>query len=86
MGFRLNAVLPRPVETPILRDLEGSMGKDNLGAVKELLGRHATPGDIAGATVFLVSDAARWINGHPLIVDGGISGAVLAGLVTPPDI
>ncbi len=86
MGFRINAVLPGPVETPILVDFEDSMGKDNLDAVKELLGRHATPDDIAGATVFLVSDAARWINGHPLIVDGGISGAVLAGLVPPPDI
>ncbi len=86
MGFRINAVLPGPVETPILGDFEESMGKDNLDAVKELLGRHATADDIAGATVFLVSDAARWINGHPLIVDGGISGAVLAGLVPPPEI
>lgn len=86
MGFRINAILPGPVDTPILGDFEESMGKDNLDAVKELLGRHATPEDIAGATVFLVSDAARWINGHPLIVDGGISGAVLAGLVPPPDI
>jgi NAD(P)-dependent dehydrogenase (short-subunit alcohol dehydrogenase family) len=73
MGFRINAVLPGPVETPILVDFEESMGKDNLDGVRELLGRHATPDDIADAVLFLASDAARWINGHALVVDGGIT-------------
>lgn len=86
MGLRINAVLPGPVETPILVDFEESMGKDNLDGVKELLGRHATPDDIASAVLFLASDEARWINGHALIVDGGISGAVLTGVVPAPEI
>jgi NAD(P)-dependent dehydrogenase (short-subunit alcohol dehydrogenase family) len=86
MGLRINAVLPGPVETPILTDFEESMGKDNLDGVKELLGRHATPDDIAKAVLFLASDAAGWINGHPLVVDGGISGSVLTGLVPVPEI
>jgi NAD(P)-dependent dehydrogenase (short-subunit alcohol dehydrogenase family) len=86
MGFRINAVLPGPVETPILADFEESMGKDNLDGVKELLGRHATPDDIADAILFLASDAARWINGHALVVDGGITGAVLSGVVPAPEI
>jgi NAD(P)-dependent dehydrogenase (short-subunit alcohol dehydrogenase family) len=86
MGLRINAVLPGPVETPILVDFEESMGKDNLDGVKELLGRHATPDDIASAVLFLASDEARWINGHPLVVDGGISGAVLSGVVPAPEI
>ncbi|OPX12367.1 coniferyl-alcohol dehydrogenase [Mycobacterium sp. AT1] len=86
MGLRINAVLPGPVETPILADFEESMGKDNLDGVKELLGRHATPDDIASAVLFLASDEARWINGHALIVDGGISGAVLSGVVPAPEI
>jgi len=85
MGLRINAVLPGPVETPILVDFEKSMGKDTLHGVKELLGRHATPEDIAEAVVFLASDAARWINGHPLVVDGGITGAVASGLVPVPE-
>jgi len=34
--------------------------------------------------VFLSSDAARWINGHALVVDGGFSGAVLSGAVPMP--
>jgi NAD(P)-dependent dehydrogenase (short-subunit alcohol dehydrogenase family) len=86
MGFRINAVLPGPVETPILVDFEESMGKDALDGVRELLGRHATPGDIADAVLFLASDAARWINGHALVVDGGITGAVLSGVVPAPEI
>jgi NAD(P)-dependent dehydrogenase (short-subunit alcohol dehydrogenase family) len=86
MGLRINAVLPGPVETPILVDFEESMGKDNLDGVKELLGRHATPDDIASAVLFLASDEARWVNGHALIVDGGISGAVLSGVVPAPEI
>lgn len=86
MGLRVNAVLPGPVETPILVDFEESMGKDNLDGVKELLGRHASPDDIAEAVLFLTSDAARWINGHPLVVDGGITGAVASGVVPAPEI
>jgi NAD(P)-dependent dehydrogenase (short-subunit alcohol dehydrogenase family) len=86
MGFRINAVLPGPVETPILVDFEESMGKDALDGVKELLGRHATPDDIADAVLFLASNDARWINGHALVVDGGITGAVLSGVVPAPEI
>lgn len=86
MGLRINAVLPGPVETPILADFEESMGKDILDGVRELLGRHATPDDIADVVLFLASDQARWVNGHALVVDGGISGSVFTGLVPAPEI
>lgn len=85
MGFRINAVLPGPVETPILADFEQSMGKDNLDGVKELLGRHARPADIASVVLFLASDAARWVNGQALAADGGITGAVASGVVPKPE-
>jgi NAD(P)-dependent dehydrogenase (short-subunit alcohol dehydrogenase family) len=86
LGLRINAVLPGPVETPILADFEESMGKDNLDGVKGLLGRHASPTCIANAVVFLASDAAGWINGQALVVDGGITGAVMTGVVPAPAI
>jgi NAD(P)-dependent dehydrogenase (short-subunit alcohol dehydrogenase family) len=85
-GFRINAVLPGPVETPILRDFEDSMGKDTIDGLKALLGRHATPRDIADAILFLASDRSRWVNGHALVVDGGATGAVLTGVLPAPAI
>jgi NAD(P)-dependent dehydrogenase (short-subunit alcohol dehydrogenase family) len=84
--FRINAVLPGPVETPILADFEDTMGKNTLDGLKALLGRHATPDDVAGVIVFLASDAATWINGHALVVDGGATGAVMAGVIPAPEI
>jgi NAD(P)-dependent dehydrogenase (short-subunit alcohol dehydrogenase family) len=86
MGFRINAVLPGPVETPILVDFEESMGKDTLDGLRNLLGRHADPGDVADVVLFLASDEARWVNGQALAVDGGISGAVASGVVPAPEI
>jgi NAD(P)-dependent dehydrogenase (short-subunit alcohol dehydrogenase family) len=86
MGFRLNALLPGPVDTPILVDFEESMGKDTLDGLKDLLGRHATPADIANAVLFLASDAAGWINGQAIAVDGGITGAVATGVISAPEI
>ncbi len=86
MGFRINAVLPGPVQTPILTDFEESMGRDTLDGLKNLLGRHADPEDIADVVLFLASEGARWVNGQALAVDGGISGAVASGVVPPPEI
>ncbi|KAA1030424.1 SDR family oxidoreductase [Pseudonocardia sp. EV170527-09] len=84
--LRINAVLPGPVETPILADFEESMGKDTLDGVKAFLGRHATVDDIAPAVVFLASRGSRWLNGSTITADGGITGAVAAGLVPAPEI
>jgi NAD(P)-dependent dehydrogenase (short-subunit alcohol dehydrogenase family) len=86
MGLRINAVLPGPVETPILVDFEETMGKETLDGLKDLLGRHAQAADIASVLLFLASDDARWVNGQALAVDGGISGAVASGVVPAPEI
>ncbi|HEX3899296.1 MAG TPA: coniferyl-alcohol dehydrogenase [Mycobacteriales bacterium] len=85
-GVRMNAVSPGPVETPILVDFEESMGKDIIDGVKELVGRHATPLDIAKVVAFLASSESGWVNGHNIIADGGIAGAVLTGIVPAPEI
>lgn len=86
MGLRINAILPGPVQTPILEDFRVSMGEDNIDGIATLLGRHATPDDIASSILFLASPDAGWVNGTSLIVDGGISGVVLTGLVPAPEI
>jgi NAD(P)-dependent dehydrogenase (short-subunit alcohol dehydrogenase family) len=78
--------MPGPVETPILPDFEASMGKDVLDGVRALLGRHAQPEDIADAVLLCVGDEARWVNGTALVVDGGLTGGVLSGVVPAPEI
>ena len=44
------------------------------------LGRVATPEDIADVIAFLLGPQARYVNGHDLIVDGGVSGNILGRL------
>lgn len=85
-GLRINAVLPGPVETPILVDFEATMGKDTLDGSKALLGRHGQPDDIAAVIDFLVSDDARWVNGQAIAVDGGAAGAIATGVIPAPEI
>ena len=70
-SIRVNTVSPGPVETPILRDFEASIGSDRIAAAAQLTGRHAHPGEVAAAIRFLLSADASWINGTDLKVDGG---------------
>ena len=70
-GIRVTTVSPGPVETPILKDFESSIGLDKLANAAKLVGRHGRPDDIAQVIAFLLSDAARWINGSDVKADGG---------------
>ena len=72
-GVRVNAVAAAVVRTRISEALWAS---DPEGAARaHPLGRLGEPEDVARATVFLLSDAADWISGVVLPVDGGLSGA-----------
>jgi NAD(P)-dependent dehydrogenase (short-subunit alcohol dehydrogenase family) len=73
-GVRVNAVAPGIVATPMVEGLaaDGSLDLDDL-ASRVPLGRIATPEDIAGVTLMLVSRAGEYIVGQTLIVDGGLS-------------
>jgi 3-oxoacyl-[acyl-carrier protein] reductase len=69
-GIRVNAVAPGVVETDMSNFARSDAGRDfTLGM--QALKRVAQPDDIAGAVAFLASDAARWITGDTLRVDGG---------------
>jgi 3-oxoacyl-[acyl-carrier protein] reductase len=69
-GVRVNAVSPGVVATDMSSFTKTDQGRDftqNLQALKRI----AQPDDIAGAIAFLASDAARWITGDTIRVDGG---------------
>ncbi|PYF08187.1 NAD(P)-dependent dehydrogenase (short-subunit alcohol dehydrogenase family) [Rhodobacter viridis] len=75
-GIRINAVAPNEVNTPMLRTGFAKRGFDPDTAVAELgktvpLGRIADPEDIADVILFLASDAARYICGAVIEVNGG---------------
>ena len=71
-GIRSNTILPGPTMTPMQqRWVDRPELKDATEAAVPL-GRVGTPRDMANATLFLLSDAASFITGTELIVDGGV--------------
>lgn len=70
MGIRVNAIAPGPTDTEATRSTVPAEIIDQLLATMPLA-RMGTPDDMADACLFLLSDAARWITGHVLNVDGG---------------
>ena len=82
-GIRVNSVHPGPVETALgLSGLEPAIAAGrfpDMEAAKAFvaagfpMGRWANTGDVAGAVLFLASDASRFMTGTELVVDGGYS-------------
>lgn len=76
-GIRVNAICPGWVDGGFTHQaLAASSDPDALRAranAQHLLGRMATPGDIANAAVWLMSDLASFVTGTALLVDGGYS-------------
>src|SRR5262249_10631617 len=71
-GIRVNAVCPGVIDTPMLDRLAAGMPglQEGLAAVAPMR-RLGTPVEIAEAVVWLCSDAASFVTGHTLAVDGG---------------
>lgn len=71
-GVRANAILPGLLDTDMGRSLADP---DDLSARnrRSPTGEQGDVWDVAHAAVFLASDEARYINGHLLVVDGGLS-------------
>ncbi|WP_227378171.1 SDR family NAD(P)-dependent oxidoreductase [Haladaptatus halobius] len=70
--IRINAVSPGFVDTPMLEE-DTHSGTRTFAEEETPVGRVASPDEIATAVVFLASDAASYITGHNLVVDGGYS-------------
>jgi NAD(P)-dependent dehydrogenase (short-subunit alcohol dehydrogenase family) len=76
-GIRVNAVCPGWTETPMVMD-EGPLPASDTRAYDAIAGlapmhRLGQPIEIAQAAAWLCSDAASFVTGHPLVVDGGVA-------------
>ena len=70
-GVRVNAVAPGYIETPMTAGIrETAEGQEHLESLHPI-GRLGQPEEVAAAALFLVSDAASFITGVVLPVDGG---------------
>ncbi|MBO0653676.1 SDR family oxidoreductase [Streptomyces triculaminicus] len=69
-GVRVNAIAPAVVKTRFAAALYE--GREEEASASYPLGRLGVPEDIGGAAAFLLSDAAGWITGQTLVVDGGL--------------
>jgi NAD(P)-dependent dehydrogenase (short-subunit alcohol dehydrogenase family) len=71
-NIRVNCVCPGYIRTPMLeRGLDaGVLSVEQINAM-EPVGRMGTPEEIAEAVLWLMSDAASFVTGHPLSIDGG---------------
>ncbi|MFI1972407.1 3-oxoacyl-ACP reductase [Streptomyces cinnamoneus] len=67
---RVNTIAPAVVKTKFAAALYE--GREEEAAASYPLGRLGVPEDIGGAAAFLLSDAAGWITGQTLVVDGGL--------------
>jgi len=75
-NIRINAICPGLIETGMTKgiyDMARSSGKeDKIGHLNPLK-RGGEPIEIANAALFLASDESSYVNGHALVVDGGLS-------------
>jgi NAD(P)-dependent dehydrogenase (short-subunit alcohol dehydrogenase family) len=72
-GIRVNAVAPGLIESNMTKVMKGVAALEGPELAKVPLRRWGTPDDLAPAFLFLASDAARFITGTTLCVDGGYS-------------
>ena len=74
-NIRVNAIAPGLVETKFAAAIVGNPMLREHVVKRTPLARHAQPAEIAGAALFLLSDAASFTTGSVIVVDGGLTSA-----------
>ena len=72
MGIRVNAIAPGAFDTDMLDHVRHDEAELARFLEQVPMGRSGGEDDIKGAVVFLASDAARYVTGQILAVDGGL--------------
>jgi NAD(P)-dependent dehydrogenase (short-subunit alcohol dehydrogenase family) len=72
-GVRVNAILPGPIESRMIRELDDQARRRSSGARRAGSAPYGQPENIADVVSFLVSDEAAHVNGAAWVVDGGMT-------------
>jgi NAD(P)-dependent dehydrogenase (short-subunit alcohol dehydrogenase family) len=84
IGIRVNCICPGVIETPMMAAVmenEGMKTYRDRWLEEHKLGRFGQPSEIAAAALFLASDDASFVTGHALVVDGGFTAGMRAGVL-----
>ena len=84
VGIRVNCICPGFIETPMMAAVmenEGMKTYRDRWLEEHKLGRFGRPEEIAAAALFLASDDASFVTGHALVVDGGFTAGMRAGVL-----
>ncbi len=82
-GVRVNCICPGGIATGLFGKAAGLSAEDSEGIIEKIkavfsdmqpIKRSGIPEDVARAALWLASDESSFVTGHPLVVDGGISG------------
>jgi 3-oxoacyl-[acyl-carrier protein] reductase len=83
-GITVNSVSPGPIRTPQTASLHNQVIQDAIRNATPMA-RYGEPDEVADAIAFLASDDSRFVTGHDLVVDGGLtSAAILYDLKSNP--
>lgn len=81
-GVRVNAIAPGVTDTPLTAPIKAEPEWYDAYAARNIFRRWASPEEMVGPTIFLASDAASYVTGSVLFVDGGWT--AVDGRYTPP--
>lgn len=80
-GIRMNCTLPGPTQTPMMNEFESATRMEVLDTFIQPINRRSTPDEQAAPLIYLNSDAASYVNGLAMPVDGGFMGGMVTGKV-----
>lgn len=72
-GVTANAIAPGYFRTDFTQAVQDDPGFDRMVVGRTPVGRWGEPADLAGTVIYLASDASAFVNGHLLVVDGGMT-------------